>query len=130
VLRVDFGPSALGTPRREFLQPRKVVVKLFLAVDPSEAERLIEGSCVSNGDFSRVFLANAQPDAVGLAMIGGKPFAKLRGSSKAKNFEFLQIEPAFQEVEGVRVLRRPSFFRRRPVPGFPGGEKSREELAP
>jgi hypothetical protein len=38
-------------------------------------------------------------------MIGGQPFAKLRGSSKAKNFELLQIEPAFQEIEVVRALR-------------------------
>jgi hypothetical protein len=70
---------------------------LFLAVDPSEAECLIEGFCVRNGGFFRVFLANAQPHARQLPMIRGKPFAKLRGRSKAKNFEFLQIEPAFQE---------------------------------
>jgi hypothetical protein len=86
VLRVDFGPAAFGTPRCEFLQPRSVVMALFLAVDPSKAKRLVERSGVSNGGLFRVFLANAKPDAGGLAMIRGEPFAKVRGRLKAKDF--------------------------------------------
>jgi len=78
----------------------------LLPVDPSEAERLIERFCVGNGRFFRAFLANSQPDARGSAMISGKPFAKLRGRPKAKNFAFLQIVTVFQKTGSLGIKVR------------------------
>ena len=76
---VAFRPAAFGTSSSKPLQPRGVVVRPLLTIDPAKTERLIEGFGVSDGPFSGALLENAQPNSIGLAMIRTQPLTKLRG---------------------------------------------------
>lgn len=79
MLRVDLRPTTFRTPRGESLPPRNLVVTLFLAVDPAEAECLVQRLSISYGWLSRVFLENTQPNPIGLMVILSEPLTKLRG---------------------------------------------------
>jgi hypothetical protein len=70
-------------------------VALLLAVNPTETEGFVQCFCVGDGGFSRILFENAQPNAVGLAMICGQPFAEVRGGSKRKNFIHMSQESPF-----------------------------------
>src|SRR4029077_20320084 len=59
---VDLGPRTLLPARREALEPRVLVERALLAVDPAPCERDIEGLRVRQ-PFLRALLCDAQQDA-------------------------------------------------------------------
>jgi hypothetical protein len=42
VLGINLGPATFAAPGRKFLDPRRMVMALLLAVNPAEAEGFIE----------------------------------------------------------------------------------------
>jgi hypothetical protein len=83
VLGIQFRPAATSATRNKFLKPRLLVVRLGLAINPAEAERLIEGIGSSDGGFAGPFFEKAQPKAVGPGVIFLEPSAEGGGG-----FEF------------------------------------------
>src|SRR5437870_3252346 len=47
-LAIDSGPPAVGSPRRELAGVTRIIQTLDQTIDPSEAERFIEGVLVSD----------------------------------------------------------------------------------
>src|SRR6185369_515403 len=70
---VEARPAAARTARAEPLQPRVLIHRPLLAVDPAVTERAVEGLRVGDGAPARALLVDAEPNARRLRVIPGQP---------------------------------------------------------
>lgn len=78
-LDVDVAPSTICLARRKANHVSLPIHAFADSVDPSEAERLVDGLRVGNAGLSGRFLVEADPKLVAGIMPAGEPIAKLGG---------------------------------------------------
>ena len=89
-LPIDSGPPAARFARREFAGVSILVQPLDQAVDPPEAERLVQGIEIANGAFRRMTLMKYEPNLDLRAVMLLEPLPPLPAGSHIKRVEVLR----------------------------------------
>jgi len=82
MLHIDITPDAPRLSRREALHITSFIQTSPHTVDPSEAERLVEGFCISDAFLPRRFLVKTDQQLSGAVVISLKPLPKLFGCTE------------------------------------------------